>query len=183
MVSPEDYKPYDTSFGDIPPLANFGSGYKYHITGLTHDETGFPTDSRKTVASLMNRLRGKILNNKDKIIKTESFMLEDAEYVVIGYGIVSRILKTVVEKLRKEGVKIGLLRPITLFPFPNDKIAQLSERVKGMLVVEMSNGQMVDDVRLVVLGRKPIEFYGRMAVLCLPQKKYMIMQKDFGYYR
>ncbi len=92
----------------------------------------------------------------------EEFMLEDAEYVVMGYGIVSRILKTVVEKLRKEGVKIGLLRPITLFPFPNDKIAQLSKRVKGMLVVEMSNGQMVQDVRLAALGRCPVEFYGRM---------------------
>ncbi len=92
----------------------------------------------------------------------EEFMLEDAEYVVIGYGIVSRILKTVVEKLREDGVKIGLLRPITLFPFPNDKLARLSERVKGMLVVEMSNGQMVQDVRLAALGRCPVEFYGRM---------------------
>ena len=108
-----------------------------------------------------------MLQDKYKVIeenelRVEEFMLEDAEYVVMGYGIISRILKTVVEKLRADGVKVGLLRPITLFPFPNDKLVQLSKRVKRMLIVEMSNGQMVQDVRLAVLGKCPVEFYGRM---------------------
>jgi pyruvate/2-oxoacid:ferredoxin oxidoreductase alpha subunit len=80
----------------------------------------------------------------------------------MGFGIVSRILKTVVEKLREDGMKIGLLRPITLFPFPKDKISKLSETVKKFLVVEMNNGQMVDDVRLAVMGKCPVKFYGRM---------------------
>jgi len=107
------------------------------------------------------------LQEKYKVIEKnelrfENFMLDDAEYVVIGYGIISRILKTVVEKLREKGVKIGLLRPITLFPFPKDKISELAEKVKKILVVEMSNGQMVDDVRLAALGRTEVEFYGRM---------------------
>ena len=95
-------------------------------------------------------------------LRFEDFMLDDAEYVVMGYGIVSRILKTVVEKLREEGYKIGLLRPITLFPFPNSKLSEMADQIKKILVVEMSNGQMVDDVRLAVAGRCPIEFYGRM---------------------
>lgn len=95
-------------------------------------------------------------------LRTEEFMLEDAEYVVMGYGIVSRVLKTVVEKLRDEGVKIGLLRPITLFPFPHDKIHQLAAKCKKILVSEMSNGQMVQDVRLAAEGQCPVEFYGRM---------------------
>jgi pyruvate/2-oxoacid:ferredoxin oxidoreductase alpha subunit len=95
-------------------------------------------------------------------LRLEEFLLDDAEYVVMGYGIVSRILKTVVEKLRAEGVKAGMLRPITLFPFPKQRIDQLAQQVKKFLVVEMSNGQMVDDVRLAVLGRCPVEFYGRM---------------------
>ncbi|MCD6375834.1 MAG: 3-methyl-2-oxobutanoate dehydrogenase subunit VorB [Caldisericaceae bacterium] len=95
-------------------------------------------------------------------VRFEDFMLEDAEIVLMGYGIVSRVLKTVVEKLREEGVKAGLLRPKTLFPFPKKKIAELAQRVKKFLVVEMSNGQMVDDVRLAVNGKCPVEFYGRM---------------------
>ena len=95
-------------------------------------------------------------------VRFEDFMLEDAEIVLMGYGIVSRVLKTVVEKLREEGIKAGLLRPKTLFPFPKKKIAELAQRVKKFLVVEMSNGQMVDDVRLAVNGKCPVEFYGRM---------------------
>lgn len=95
-------------------------------------------------------------------VRFEDFMLEDAEIVLMGYGIVSRVLKTVVEKLREEGLKAGLLRPKTLFPFPKKKIAELAQKVKKFLVVEMSNGQMVDDVRLAVNGKCPVEFYGRM---------------------
>lgn len=108
------------------------------------------------------KLQNKYVEIEKNEIRVEEFMLEDAEYVVMGYGIVSRILKTVVEQLRKEGVKIGLLRPITLFPFPMPQIESLSKKVKKMLVVEMSNGQMVQDVKLAALGRCPVEFYGRM---------------------
>jgi len=97
----------------------------------------------------------------------------------MGYGIISRILKTVVEKLRADGVKIGLLRPITLFPFPNEKLAQLSERVKRMLIVEMSNGQMVQDVRLAVLGKCPVEFYGRMGGVVPSLKELLEQTKQF----
>lgn len=95
-------------------------------------------------------------------LRYEEFMLDDAEYVVMGFGIVSRILKTVVEKLREDGMKIGLLRPITLFPFPKYKIAELCETARKFLVVELNNGQMVDDVRLAVSGKCLVEFYGRM---------------------
>jgi pyruvate/2-oxoacid:ferredoxin oxidoreductase alpha subunit len=108
------------------------------------------------------KLQKKYAEIEKNEVRVEEFMLDDAEYVLIGYGIISRILKTVVEKLRKEGHKAGLLRPKTLFPFPKKQIDQLTDKVKKFLVVELSNGQMVDDVRLVVLGRKPIEFYARM---------------------
>ncbi len=108
------------------------------------------------------KLQGKYAEIEKNEVRVEEFMLDDAEYVLIGYGIISRILKTVVEQLRENGYKAGLLRPKTLFPFPKTHIDKLAEKVKKFLVVEMSNGQMVDDVRLVVLGRKPIEFYGRM---------------------
>ncbi len=94
----------------------------------------------------------------------ENYRLEDAEYVVVGYGIVSRMIHTAVDQLRDDGVKVGMLRPITLMPFPTLRLAELAglDRVKAFSVIELSNGQMVDDVRLAVNGRKPVEFYGRM---------------------
>jgi pyruvate/2-oxoacid:ferredoxin oxidoreductase alpha subunit len=109
----------------------------------------------------------RMLQEKYKVIEKsellyEDFHLADAEYVLIGYGIVSRMLKTAVEKLRQEGIKIGMLRPISLFPFPKNILADLAGCVKKMMVVELSNGQMVEDVELAVKGRVPIEFYNRM---------------------
>jgi pyruvate/2-oxoacid:ferredoxin oxidoreductase alpha subunit len=95
-------------------------------------------------------------------IRFETFMLDDAEYVALGFGIVSRVIKTAVERLRSEGVKIGLLRPITLFPYPTEKIQSLITQTKKFMVVELNNGQMLDDVRLAVEGKRPIEFYNRM---------------------
>jgi pyruvate/2-oxoacid:ferredoxin oxidoreductase alpha subunit len=107
------------------------------------------------------------LQNKYKEIEVnelmfENFMLDDADYVLMGYGIVSRILKTAVEKLREEDVKIGLLRPVTLFPFPKMQIAELASRGSKFMVVEMSNGQMLEDVRLAVNGKTSVDFYNRM---------------------
>lgn len=107
-------------------------------------------------------LQEKYKKIEENELRYEEFMLDGADYVVMGFGIVSRILKSVVEKLREDGVKIGLLRPITVFPFPHQKIVELSKKVKKFLVVELNNGQMVQDVRLSVLGKCPVEFYGRM---------------------
>ena len=97
-----------------------------------------------------------------KEVRFEDYCLDDAEIVLIGYGVVSRVLQSAVDELRVEGVKIGMLRPITLFPFPSKHIVDLADRVNKFLVVELSNGQMVDDVRLAVSGKKPVHFYGRM---------------------
>ncbi|WP_457565224.1 3-methyl-2-oxobutanoate dehydrogenase subunit VorB [Caldithrix abyssi] len=108
------------------------------------------------------KLQRKYAEIEKNEVRFEDFMLDDAEMVLMGYGIVSRVIKTVVEKLREEGFKAGMLRPKTLFPFPKNKIAELAGRVNKFLVVEMSNGQMVDDVRLAVNGKCPVEFYGRM---------------------
>ena len=92
----------------------------------------------------------------------EEIQTDDAEIILMGYGIVSRVLQTVVEEAREEGIKAGLLRPITLFPFPKDIINKLCDRAKVFFVCEMSNGQMVDDVRLALNGKCPVKFYGRM---------------------
>jgi 2-oxoglutarate ferredoxin oxidoreductase subunit alpha len=94
--------------------------------------------------------------------RCEHFHTEDAEILVVAYGLAARIAQGAVEMARAKGIKAGLLRPITLFPYPSDAIRELAERVRGTLVVEMNAGQMIEDVRLAVEGRVPVSFYGRM---------------------
>ena len=95
-------------------------------------------------------------------VRAEHYRTEGAEIIVVGYGIVARILEAVVEQARGEGLAVGLLRPITLYPFPVTHLQRLARQVKRFVVVELSNGQMVDDVRLAIEGVRPVEFYGRM---------------------
>ena len=97
----------------------------------------------------------------EREIRYEERWLDDAEILLVGYGIVSRVLRRVVALCRAEGIRVGLLRPITLWPFPSRRIAQISQRVEGILAVELSVGQMVEDVRLAVEGKCPVGFYGR----------------------
>jgi len=151
-VSIENYKPFDTSFGRVPPLADFGSGYKFHITGLTHDETGFPTNDSEKSATLIKRLRDKIIENRDSIVKTEGFMLEDADTALIVYGSVARAAKEVVLTAREKGIKLGLLRLITIWPFADKEIAALSKKVKKIIIPEMNLGQIKTTVESAVKG-------------------------------
>jgi len=108
------------------------------------------------------KLQEKYAEIEENELLFENFMLDDAEYVVMGYGIISRVLKTAVERFRNRNIKIGLLRPISLFPFPKKEIYDLAEKKCKLLVVEMSNGQMVEDVRLAVQGKTTVDFYNRM---------------------
>ena len=98
----------------------------------------------------------------EREVMLEEYLTADADFVLVGYGIVSRILRSVVERARADGHRVGLLRPITLCPYPSVRIAELAGKVSGFLACELSNGQMVDDVRLAVAGRVPVHFYGRM---------------------
>ena len=108
------------------------------------------------------RLQGRYREIKMNEVRFEEVMCEDADYLIVGFGISARIGQKAAEMARAEGLKVGLLRPITLFPFPVDELKRLAEQVKGVLVVELSAGQMVDDVRLAINGKIPVEFYGRM---------------------
>ena len=95
-------------------------------------------------------------------VRYKGYYLDDAEYVVVGYGTAGRIALTSVRAAREKGIKVGLLRPITVSPFPSKVLDDLADRAKGFLVVEMNNGQMLDDVNAIVAKRAPIHFYGRM---------------------
>lgn len=108
------------------------------------------------------RLQAKYAKMEELETRFEEYRTDDADFVLVGYGIVSRILRSVVDACREQGHQVGLLRPITLFPFPKVRLAELAGQVNAFLTVELSAGQMVDDVRLAVNGKKPVEFYGRM---------------------
>ena len=113
-------------------------------------------------------LQKKYQKIKDNEVRFETIMAEDADYIVISFGLTSRSANKALQLARAEGIKVGILRPQTLFPFPIGEIQNLTQRVKGILVVEMNAGQMVDDVRLAVNGKIPVEFYGRMGGM-IPQ--------------
>jgi pyruvate/2-oxoacid:ferredoxin oxidoreductase alpha subunit len=108
------------------------------------------------------KLEAKYRRAEREEVRAECWRTDDAEFILVGYGIVGRVLKAVVELARARGMAVGLLRPITLFPFPVAQIRELSRQARAFAVVELSNGQLVDDVRLALEGRCPVEFYNRM---------------------
>ncbi len=144
---PEKYAPFEPGKDLVPPMACFGEGYRFYATGLTHDETGRPqTDSAQAQQRLVQRLCDKIRKNREKIMKVSEAMLEDAKVAVVAYGTPSRSALSAVRKARKEGIKAGLLRLITLWPFPDKQVSQLADKVHAIVVPEMNYGQIVREV-------------------------------------
>lgn len=153
--SPEEYKAYDSSY-DVPPMANFGSGYRYHVTGLNHDDYGFPTNNSKLIEAQEERLLRKVEANYDDIVKTEHFMCDDADVIIFAFGSSARSAKDAVLNLRKKGIKAGLLKALTIWPFPDKDIAKYAGKIKGMVVPELSLGQTVREVERAVKGKCPV---------------------------
>ena len=108
------------------------------------------------------RMEAKYVRAQQAETRWEEYGTEDAELIVVGYGIVSRVLRSAVDEARRQGMKVGLFRPITLWPFPSKELAARAQTAEKILVVELSNGQMVEDVRLALNGARPIDFYGRV---------------------
>lgn len=142
---PEEYFPYDDRYL-VAPLAPFGSGYRFHVTGLNHKQDGFPTNDSKVIRENNERIMRKIEDNKEDIWKNEEIFLDDAEIAVFAIGSTARSARFAVEKMRAEGIKAGLLRPLTIWPFPDKAVRELSKRVKAIIVPEMNLGQMVLEV-------------------------------------
>jgi len=162
IVSPDKYLPFKPDKDLVPPMACFGEGYNVHVTGLTHDELGYPkTTDPKTQHELVNRLCEKIRKNSDKIIRTYELMLEDAEVAVVAYGIPSRSSLSAVKMARKAGIKAGLLRLITVWPFPEKQVEELSNHVKAIVVPEMNCGQVVREVERVA-KETPVHFSSKI---------------------
>jgi 2-oxoglutarate ferredoxin oxidoreductase subunit alpha len=144
----------------VAPMPSAGEGFCIHVTGLTHDERGYPVLATETQEEMMSRITGKIRQNLNDIIQTESYRLDDAEIVLISYGVSARTSLAAVDLARKHGVKAGLLRLITIWPFPEDQIRQLAERVKGFMTVEINMGQIHLEVQRCAGGKAPAVLVG-----------------------
>ena len=149
-ILPEDYLPFQADESLVPPMACFGDGYRFYATGLTHDEKGYPDMSVETQDKLVRRLCDKIRRNVDRISMFEETMVEDCDILVVSYGITARSAATAVNLAREEGVKAGLLRLITVWPFPDRKLEKMSVDLKGVVVSEMNYGQLVREVERAV---------------------------------
>lgn len=141
QVGPPEYRPYRPGTDGVPPMADFGVGYRYHVTGLAHDEDGAPVNDPAVAEKLVRRLMEKIDLNKSDIELSSELFLDDAEVVVIAYGAVARSARQAVKEARQSGIKAGLFRPVTLWPFPERKIKDIAGRVPHIVAPEMNLGQ------------------------------------------
>lgn len=160
-VPPEDYKPYQGDADGVPPMATFGTGYRWHVTGLVHDETGFPNGSANATQSLMDRLNAKITDHLDEIIMFEEYRLEDADIAVVAYGGTARTAYAAIDMAREQGIKVGMFRPITIWPFAQRQISQLASKVSTILVAEMNCGQLVGEVERAAAGKVPVKLLAK----------------------
>ncbi len=156
-VPPEWYKAYENEVGDVPPLASFGDGYRYHITGLFHDEHGYPTQRLDEINAWLKRISAKIEHGLSEILDYESDpYLERAEVVVIAYGATTRSAQRAVRLARSRGTRVSLLKLRTLWPFPEEAVESAAERLHCVVVPEMNLGQLALEVERVVGRRKVV---------------------------
>ena len=158
---PANYQPYKADADGVPPMARPGDGYRVHTTGLTVEESGFPTQKAVEVDPVMKRLLGKIELNNDLIESYEEVECEDAEVVIVALGVVGRAARKAVRELREQGVKAGLFRPITLWPFPTDSFRKLTKKAKHFVVAEMNAGQLVMEIGATADGKQAVHGLAR----------------------
>lgn len=145
-ASPEEYLPYKPDANLVPPMAVAGQGYRFHTTGLTHDERGYPVMTVEAQDRLVRRLVDKIRLNRTDIIRCKEVQVEDADIIVCAYGITARIAQMAVKMARAEGVRVGLLQLITVWPFAEERIRELSSQARVFVVPEINYGQIVLEV-------------------------------------
>lgn len=159
--APEEFKAYATDESLVPAMPAFGSGYRWHVTGLVHDETGFPKGTPAATLAAANRQRAKLENNLDDIVQVENYRMEDADFAVVAFGGAARTAYETVDMARAEGLKVGLVRPVTIWPFAEAQMKELAGRVKGILVHELNCGQYVHEVERAVNGKVPVSLYAK----------------------
>ncbi len=161
---PGDFAPFFPDDDGIPPMVHAGEGYHIHATGLTHDEHGYPLINSEAQERLVQRLVNKIRKNSEKIVRTEEYYLDDAEVIIVSYGCSTRTALDVVETARAKGIKAGLLKLVTIWPFAEKKIRSLAARknVRAFVVAEINHGQIVYEVERCAEGKAKTVLAGLM---------------------
>ncbi|MEK6590123.1 MAG: 2-oxoacid:acceptor oxidoreductase subunit alpha [Nitrospinota bacterium] len=175
---PDEYKPYASNNGNIAPLAAYGEGYRFHVTGLYHAEDGFPTNNPKLIGEYNERIVNKVNKNVDRICKNEELYLDDAKIGIVAYGVSSKSAKFAVKEMRKRGVKVGMLRPLTIWPFPDKAVLDLSKQVKAIIVPEMNLGQIYYEVERASKGQCEVKGIFKVDTEAIyPQKIIDVIEK------
>jgi 2-oxoglutarate ferredoxin oxidoreductase subunit alpha len=174
----DHFKLFKPGANGVAPMPSAGEGYNIHVTGLTHDEKGYPVMSVDAQAEMMERITGKIRNNMADISRTKGYLLDDAEIVVVSYGVSVRTSLAAVEEARKLGIKAGLLRLITVWPFPEDLIRTLSQKVKGFVTVEINLGQIHREVQRCVGWKVPTFLAGHPGGTIIPPENVIEILKE-----
>jgi 2-oxoglutarate ferredoxin oxidoreductase subunit alpha len=155
-VPPEEYQPFDYTTSTPPPLAPFGSGYRYHVTGLLHTVDGAPTEDTQTVEDWANYIERKLSDHLDEILDYDTIGLDDAETIVIAYGCTARAAEHAVHLARDRGIKVGFVKLKTIWPFADDLIAELAAGADRIIVPELNLGQIGAEVRRAALSRAEV---------------------------
>jgi 2-oxoglutarate/2-oxoacid ferredoxin oxidoreductase subunit alpha len=155
-VPPEEYLAYKNDESMIPEMANFGDGYRYHVTGLVHDETGFPTNDTPKIEAMLTRLNNKLLKYEDEILQYEETDTEDAKIGIVTYGSSSRSARNAMRMAREQGIHVGMIRLQTIWPFPTKRIREFAKNVSHIIVPELNLGQMAHEIEHAAQGNAEV---------------------------
>jgi 2-oxoglutarate ferredoxin oxidoreductase subunit alpha len=172
------FKPFQPGPNGVPPMAIAGEGYGIHVTGLTHDEKGYPVMAPEAQVEMLDRLVGKIRKNLHGIIHTETYRMEDADVAIVSYGVSARSSLAAVDEARAMGIKAGLLRLVTIWPFPEEQVRELASQVKAFVTVELNLGQIQLEVERCAGGKAPAFLVGHAGGTVIPPERIIETLKD-----
>jgi len=152
-VPPEWYQHFEINPHFVSPMASFGEGYRFNITGLTHNPEGFPTDRPEVIREKLDKLKNKICHNVSDIVQVREEFMEDANVAVFAYGIVARAAGQAIRMAREKRMKVGLIQPLTIWPFPDEYIEHILDQLDLIIVAELNQGQLIGEVMRVVRGK------------------------------
>ncbi|MCF7876099.1 2-oxoacid:acceptor oxidoreductase subunit alpha [Candidatus Bipolaricaulota bacterium] len=156
-VDPDEFLPYEPDEDLVPRMASAGEGYRVHVTGLTHNQKGYPQLDVETQKEKVGRLVNKVEKNKDDIVEIDEIGVDDAEVLIVSYGMAFRTAMGAYKRAREKGIKAGIVRLVTVWPFPEERIRELSQEVKGIVVPEINLGQLVQEVERASKGNATVE--------------------------
>lgn len=156
-VDPDEFLPYEPDEDLVPRMASAGEGYRVHVTGLTHNQKGYPQLDVETQKEKVGRLVDKVEKNKDDIIEIDEIGVDDAEVLIVSYGMAFRTAMGAYKRAREKGIKAGIVRLVTVWPFPEERIRELSQEVRGIVVPEINLGQIVQEVERASKGNAKVE--------------------------